>query len=266
VRLDEADRDLQTAGRLGPKGWASPIVGLGSAAAIKNDMDTAIAYYNKAVELRPNDWFILNTRGIYSYLNGDLRHAKADLERAIALGPDTNFPYAFSAMIMLHEGQLDTAKKLLETMLTKFPDPTFGNRILEAFFGDKIPDAIGPTISGTGNLILGQYDNVVQNTKAALAVNDKLADVYFLQGFAQCNLKQYAEAQESYTRGIEIDPSFVALYFLRSETRLRQGNTSGALEDISVVQKSPQAPAFASFVTAATAGKLGCENFFTFTP
>jgi serine/threonine protein kinase/tetratricopeptide (TPR) repeat protein len=262
--FDDGRRDAQTALRLGPDQWAGPLYLLGNDAFFLGDLDEAISYYSRVVDLRPEDWFAVNYRGALHYLKGEYDLAKADYERSFALGPKANFPYAFSAMIALREGRMADAAALMKTVLTKFPDPAFGNRIILAVYGDEVPIIFGPTFSAFGNLILGQYDRVVRDTEVALTINDQLVDLYFMQGFAYCNLKEYAAAEAAYTRGLETDPDFIVLYLLRAEVRAKQNNLGGAFEDVGTAQASELGDALAEVIAASQSGALSCENFFSY--
>ena len=260
---DGARRDLETALRLGPTQWVAPLWGLAMDASLFSaHLDEAISYLDQIVELRPEDWFAVNYRGALHYLKGEYDLAKADYERAIALGPETNWPFAFSTMIALHEGRMADAVALMDTALTEFPDPSFANRVTLAMYGEECPVIHVPALSAFANLALGQYDAVVRDTNDALAINDQLADLYLMQGFACCNLHDYPAAEAAYTAGLELDPGFVVLYLLRADVRLHQQDLTSAFEDLGAVRDSELGEAFAKYIEAAISGELSCENFF----
>jgi len=133
--------------------------------------------------------------------------------------------------------------------------------------------------SAAGNLAIGNYLNVVgysetglgmlgqlssanppPSPEVALQARAMVADLNFMRGFAQCNLRKYAEAEKSYSDGIDADPDFTLLYLLRAETRLKQQNQDGAGEDLAAVQQSRLGSVFAPDLAAAQAGKLSCET------
>ena len=165
-------------------------------------------------------------------------------------------------MLALRDGRIDAAKDLINTVLKRYPDPTIGNRTLAGLFGEQVPNLFGPTFAAFGNLVLGQYNAVLRDTEAALLVNDRLPDLYFMQGYAHCNLQNYPAAEAAYTRAIELDPSFTVLYLLRAEARQKQGDLFGAQADIATVQQSNQQTQFAPLVTQALTGQLSCKTFF----
>ena len=263
---EDARRDARTSQSLGPPGWTSPGYQVGVSAFLTGNYTDTLHAFDAIVERRPNDWFPATFRGAMRYMGGQIGPAKADLEHAVALGPDANFPYVFLTLIALREGRVDDARALTQTILRAFPDPSYAARILTAFYGPNVPNMFGPTFAAFGNLTLGQYESAATNAQAAIAQNPQLADLYFMQGFAACNLHRNEEAEVAYSRGLELAPDFALLHLLRAEVRLKQGNSDGALEDLGAAQQSPQAPLLAPLIAAAQEGKGGCETFLSGAP
>lgn len=258
---DDARRDAQTAQRLGPEGWTSPLYILGNDALLSSDIDRAISYYSEIISLRPDDWFPLSYRGALYYLKGDYDHAKIDFDSAIALEPNENFPYVWAVMLALHEGRVKNAMLLMNTILVEYPDLSLAKRIVEATFGDSVPHIFGPLLSGIGNLMIGQYYAVIQDAEATIAVNDQLPDPYFMQGFAYCNLGNYPDAEAAYTRALELEPGFMLVYLLRAEVRQAQGDLAGALADVELVRNSDQAEPLAMLLEQAPEAGVSCRTF-----
>ena len=263
--FDDSLQDAETAARLGPPNWVTPLIMKANRGLFLGNFDEAIAYYDQVIAQHPDDWSALNQRGAMLLLKGDFKAAKADLDHAVALDPPVNLPYVWSAMLALHEGRMDDAKRNLVTVLLKFPDPTFGERIVRAFVGE-VPNIFTPALSAFGKLTLGQYNDAIQAAEAGLKINPQFTDLHMMEGLAYCNLDKLDEAEAAYTKAIEIEPDFVLLYLLRADVRLRHNNAQGAAEDIAFIQQSPQAQALAPYVAAAQTGKLTCRNMFTFQP
>ncbi|MBN1681029.1 MAG: tetratricopeptide repeat protein [Anaerolineae bacterium] len=261
---DEALRDIETAQRLGPDTWAAPAYLLGMVASGQDDLGQALIYYDRVVELLPDDWFVRSYRGALHYLLGHYDQARVDLEYAVELGPKANFPYLLLLILGLREGDLTGVPALFDAAVTKFPDPQFSNRMLQALFGGQVPNLWGPVLAALGNLVLGQYDDALVQIEAALAVDDRLPELYMGQGMVYCNLRDYEAAEEAYTRGIALDPDLVALYALRAEVRNRMGDTAGVLQDGAVVLESDVGSSFAPLLEAGLAGEWSCETFFSY--
>jgi tetratricopeptide (TPR) repeat protein len=260
---EDAARDARTASRLGPDGWTCPPTMLSFVDFLTGDLEAALSYADRAILSGPDDWFEFVWRGSLYYFAGEYKLAKADFDRSIALGPKANYPYVFATLIALREGRVADASSLIETILIEFPDPTHGHRVLIATFGDTVPNFLSLTYSAFGNLILLQYEEAVEEAEAALAINDRSSGLCFMQGFAYCNLGNYAAAEAAYTRGLEIDPSFVLLHLLRAEVRLRQNDMASATEDLNAVRDSDQGDVLGGLVEAAISGELSCESLFS---
>jgi serine/threonine-protein kinase len=263
-QVEKAARDIATAERLGPPNWTMPLYMRATQFASTNDAEGAIENFNKIVALHPDDWFVYSYRAILYYLLGQYDQAQADCDQAIALGPTANFPYVVSGLLALRDGQLDRLRQDFTTVITEFPDPSLSLRLIDAIYGDEIPYVFGPMFSAAGNLLLGQYEQAVADSQMALEINDQIADLYLLQGMAYCNLRDYPAAEAAYTQGLTLDPTYIVLYALRSEVRLRQGDRRGTLEDAVKVRQSALADTFGPVIEEGLRGNWTCEDFFTF--
>jgi serine/threonine protein kinase/tetratricopeptide (TPR) repeat protein len=261
---DKALRDVETARRLKPDGWATPYYLGGYYALYINDLDTALQEDDKIVALRPDDWFAYFSRGGVNHLLGRYDDAWPDLEQAIALGPDVNFPYIPAALIALRQGRFADAQDLVNLTLKTFPDPSLSARLIHAIYGERANFVLVPMLSAASYLVLGQYDAAVTDSQRALAMDDQDSDVYLVEGLAYCNLGDLADAEQAYTRGIDADPTFTMLYALRAEVRARQGDVPGSLHDSLAVQQSDQADVYAPLMAAGVAGDWTCEKMFSF--
>ncbi|MBI1258820.1 MAG: protein kinase [Chloroflexi bacterium] len=252
-------RDIGTAQKLGGSSWTSPYYLLGNDAVQKGNYDDAIADFTRIINARPNDWFPPTFRGGLYYLKGDYADAKTDLDRAIALHPNANFPYPIATLIALREGRISDARQYMHTVLTDFPDPTAATRIIEAIYGDQNALIWGPIYSAFTNQVIGQYQNVVRDTQAALALDSHISDLYVMQGFAYCNLHEYPEAETAYTQGLSIEPGYPLLFLLRAEVRKDQNNVVGALADAAAARQANLSAEFNALLDDQT---TTCENFW----
>jgi serine/threonine protein kinase/tetratricopeptide (TPR) repeat protein len=252
--------DALTAMRLAPDDYMMPPYILGNIALAENDYPTALSYFDQIVENRPEDWFIVNFRGGANYLLGNYDAAYSDVQRAIELGPDANFPYMLLLMLSIRKGDILQAQNAMRTALDLFPDPSFGSRIVASTFNDQFPIVFAPIFSAFGHLSLAQYDKVLTSVEEAIAIAPELSDLYLMRGFAYCNLGDYAASEAAYTQAIELDENFTALYVFRAEVRLRQGNFLNAGADASHVLRSPDSELWLPIMSAAQSGEITCEN------
>ncbi len=265
--FEGALQDAQSAQRLGPDDWVEPLYIFVNIALFDGDIDTAITHLNRIIARRSDDWFPVYTRGSLHYLKGDYALAQADIDRALALDPQANFPYAFALMLALRDGRIDDTEALIGETLDLFPNPTLGNRILTATFGEDLPKNFpidyGNTLSAFGNVLLGQYEAAIDDAEAALVVSPDRAELYMIQGLAHCNLRDYAAAEMAYSRAIENDPDLAVLYLLRAEARKKLGGTNlvGALSDFAVARRAELGDEFAQLVEDGFNDIVTCENF-----
>jgi tetratricopeptide (TPR) repeat protein len=263
--LISAQQDIETATKLTSNNWGAALFLQANNQLFSGDLVTSITTMNEVIRLNSKDWWAYNIRGSDYLLLGDLSSARADFASAIVLEPTANFPYLYSSLVAIQEGRLEDAKVFLATALQKFPDPTYGEKIVYAFTGTKTDYPHLDALSSYGRLILGQYSEAI-----AIADNGiktvPLPSLYFIKGTAQCNLKQYPEAEDSYTKGLEIDPNFGLLYLLRADVRTKLGNRDGAQSDLVLLQSTNQFALFAPYLQNTQPGALNCENLFATTP
>jgi serine/threonine protein kinase/tetratricopeptide (TPR) repeat protein len=261
---DKALRDVETARRLQPDNWATPYFIGGYYAMHSSDFAKALQEDDQIVALRPDDWFAYFSRGSLNYLLGDYDAARPDLEQAITLGPDVNFPYIPAALIALRDGRFADAQNLIDLTLKTFPDPSLSTRLMYAIYGEQANFVLLPMFSAASYLVLGQYDTAVTDSQRALALDGQRSDAYLVEGLAYCNLGDLAGAEQAYMGGIDADATFTMLYALRSEVRARQGDAAGSLQDMQMVQQSDQAAVYAPLMAVGVAGDWSCEKMFSF--
>ncbi len=226
-------------------------------------IEQAIGYYTTIIAMRPDDWFALFFRGAVYYELQQYAQAQADIQAAIALEPNANFPYVYAALLALREGRIDDAGAHINAMLTQFPDPAYMNRLIHATLGEGVLSNYGNVLSAFTNLVLRDYEAVIEDTTRSLQLNHASIDLAWMRGMAYCAQRTYEAAESDYTRAIEHDPDFLLAYLLRADVRRRQYNYAGADDDFAVIRGSDQGDAFQPMIRAIRAGDLGCDNFFT---
>ncbi|MBZ0286505.1 MAG: hypothetical protein K8I30_02745, partial [Anaerolineae bacterium] len=269
-QFDDSLQDAHTAERSGPADWPVPLFLEANVPFANNDVDTGIGLYDRIIELRPDDWFPYSMRAAFYYLKDDLEPAKADYSRAIALKPNANFPYVISAMISLREGRMADARAYMDTILHEFTDPLFASRITTVAFGDQSKNPFGSIFAAFGYLVLDQYDQLIRSAETALSLDGSLSDLYALEGYAYCNLRQYREAEAAYAKGIEMKPDVPIGYALRAEVRIKQLNAAGAYADAArareLIQETGKGAELEAYIAAGLLLQVGCTNFWDWSP
>ncbi|HML23352.1 MAG TPA: tetratricopeptide repeat protein, partial [Aggregatilinea sp.] len=258
--MDDAKRDLETARRLGPEHWTMPQLLLST---MSDNLNEVFDLFDEIITERPDDWFPLFFRGAIYYQSGAYDIAQDNIEQAIALAPDANFPYIYGALLAMHQGRLDDAGTMIRTILEDYPDPDFMNRLIAAFFGSNALSSYGYKLSAFGNMVLGRYDAVMEATDSGLEYFSRDVDLYVIQGFAECALGDYAKAERSYTSAIGLEPDFTLIYLLRAEVRRKQRNFTTAAADLQSATQSIHGQEFLPLSEAVRQGTVGCGNFFS---
>lgn len=260
---EKADQDLDTAARLSNDKWYASYVLRAGRYFIANDPEPGIAHLDQVVDKNPTDWFMPYLRGTLYFLNKDYAAAEADYETANQLDPSMNFPYISLSQLAIRQGQLERAADLMSTLLANYTDPSLINRILLGIYGLEGNEGALYTfqLSAYGNFIAGQYDAAVDDVDAALRIDPKSVDLFFLKGISLCSLEEYEAAEAAYTEGIKLDPDFIVLYLLRAEVRSAQKDLAGALEDVNFVRASELGPQLEPFIEMGLTGEFSCKDF-----
>jgi tetratricopeptide (TPR) repeat protein len=271
-RVEASRRDFETARRLAHSAdptWASPLYGMGWNFLFAGDLKGARQTFDDLAIARPNDYMAVGFRGLMAYFDGDLVAGKADLERSIALGPTTNYPYLGATLIALREGRVADVQRYANVVVTEFATPTLTRRILGAAFGDVNTASalfIGPFVAGGTNLLLAQYEQTISDVDQALqsTVKFQVADLHLVRGVALCSLGRYAEAEAAYSEAIKLEPEYGLLYLLRAESNRMQGDLLGAAADAPPALRFSPSDEYLALARAGLEGRVTCRNFFTF--
>ncbi len=248
-------QDMRTAIQLTPELWAMPHYLLSFDAYFTNgDVAGALVAADQVVLAQPDYWNSYYWRGQVHYFAGNYPAVHEDAQRAIELGADTNLPYLLKLVMLMREGDLLAGAETAETIFVRFPDPEAANRMLDTLYSSEESRYTGLIPAAVSNLLLGQYERALANIELALTSNDRISDIYLVQGVAQCNLGDFAAAQAAFSQGIGLEQDYTLLYVLRADTRRWQNDLPGMLADLVMVAQSEQAAAFAPYLPLLQAG------------
>lgn len=264
--LPEARQDIATAQSLGPEDWVIPqFMRVNDLVFFQQDFESAIPYFTEIIEQRPNDWHYRTFRGALNYITGDYDTARIDVEIALANNPAANWIYPVAIGLALRDADFLRTQQLFAESKANFRNPALIERVLIVSFNeDTVHTSFVPFLGGFTNLTLGRWTSLIADMDEAIALGLDIADVHFMRGFAYCNQGDYVNAEEAYTRAIELDPDLTFLYLLRTEARFRQGGLSmgGALQDFAHIVNSEQAELYAPLTSHGIElmNDLSCEN------
>jgi serine/threonine-protein kinase len=131
----------------------------------------AVAAYQKAIDLAPDDWRWPSRLGADEFRSGNFKDAIVQFQRGVDLAPDNAIAYLNLAIANMDSGKLEEARKYLETSLKIAPDP----------------DAYAAL--GTVFMLDGKYDDAAAMEMKSIQLNpnnynawDNLAVVYAWSG------------------------------------------------------------------------------------
>ena len=218
----------------------------GNAAYKKRDFDTAIANYDKAIELDPEDVSFLNNRAAANLEKGDYVACISDCDTAIEKGRSTRADYTVIAKAMTRKGNAlvkqgeleaaidtyqrsltehrtadtlkrlnDTEKKLKDAQQAAYLDPVKGDEARErgnTFFKEqKFPEA-------------------VKEYTEAIARNPNDHKAYSNRSASYTKLTAFNEALKDAEKCIDIDPTFVKGYTRKGHVQFFTKQYDEALE------------------------------------
>ena len=253
-KFDESTDSVNVAKSRGLQDWTTPFVFNANRDLFMGDSAGAIEAFGQLIDAQPSDWYPYTMRGYLYLIQGKLELAKADIDQALALNPQENWPYTWAISIALREGRLSDALQYLTEASKKFPNVSAGENAAMIIGAEKI-NPFTPALSAFWSMSQGQFHSAIKYADASLQINPYFTDVYFVKGFSACNLGNYAEAEAVYTKALELEPKYYLLHLLRAEARLRQNNLPGAQEDGIVVMASQQPE-----LLMALQNKTSCET------
>jgi len=119
-KLDEAIADFNQAIKLAPD-QADPYLNRGTALEAKGEYRAAIADYNRVLAANPEDAFAYNNRGNAEGGLGHWATALEDFQQATAIAPNFAFAQANTALALYELGEKEEAIKTMRRLVKKYP-------------------------------------------------------------------------------------------------------------------------------------------------
>ena len=188
----------------------------------KRELDDAIAYYTKAIELDPADISITSPAyyncGLAYYGKGEVERAIVDYTRAIELNP--NFDAAY-----YNRGVVHYEKKAFEHAITDYTRAIELNPNFDAAYNNR----------GLAYTELRDYNGAINDFDRAIEINPNNANAYNNRGVAYVRQGKYHRAVHDYNRAIELN--YVLAYFNRGEALLHLGEWEKAKSDLTTAEE-----------------------------
>jgi len=178
------------------------------------DDEQAIADYDQAIALKPDDAVAYNNRGAAYADKGDLAHAIADYEQAITRKPNFAVAYNNRGLAYADKGDLDHAIADYDQAIALKPDFAWAYVNRGAAYDDK-----------------GDLDRAIADFSQAIALKPDVAEAYYNRGVAYADKGDLAHAIADYDQAIALQPDFAAAYVNRGVAYADKGDLAHAIAD-----------------------------------
>ena len=189
-------------------------IALGNAYKIEGDYNQALANYNQALKLKPDDWEALSNRGALYVASKDYKRAITDLDRALSLRPLSEAAFNNRAMAHAALGELnqsiDDASRAIE-IRPEFAE-AYRNRA-DAFRAQN------------------DFTHAMADYNAAISLKNDYADVLVNRGSLYRLLGDNQRAALDYDEAIRANPRHAQAYNNRANLYLSQRRIDMALQD-----------------------------------
>ena len=215
--------------------------------ARRYDYGGAIADYDKAIEIDPENADLYFSRALFKNARADEEGALADYDKAIDLNPEHANAYNNRGDVKRaldeYQGALADYNKAIE--LNPEYALAYNNRgIIRRALGDRqgaledydkaleIDPSNADAYSNRGNAKRARGDDKgLADYDKALEIDPSNALMYSNRGTAKDTLGDHKGALADYDKALEIDPSNALMYSNRSTTKRALGDYQGALAD-----------------------------------
>ena len=180
----------------------------------------AIADYNKAIRLKPNEANIYTIRGFAKTKLGLHATAISDFDKAIQLKPDYAIAYTCRGI----------AKAALEQHFAAILDYDRAIKL-------KPDDAITYTNRASSKAALDQYLAAISDYDIAIKLKSNDAKIYYNRGTVKGRLGEHSSAISDFTEAIRIKPDDAASYYNRGISKAALGQYLAAISDYNIAIK-----------------------------
>jgi tetratricopeptide (TPR) repeat protein len=205
---------------------------VGGAFYTLKDHDNAIVFYDKALEISPNNVDILNNKGLALSAIGRNEEAIECYDKAIEIEPQNIAPYINKVFALADLGRneqaIECCDKAIEINLQNITHIYFVKGIILSKLGRKeeaiecydkaieIDPPFGAYINkGLALSAIGRNEEAIECYDNEIEINPQYADAYFNRGISLYAIGRKEEAIASYDKAIEINPKYADAYFNR---------------------------------------------------
>ncbi|WP_249267949.1 tetratricopeptide repeat protein [Microcystis aeruginosa FBCC-A68] len=183
--------------------------------AMGKEYEQAIASWDRALEIKPDDpdaWFI---RGFALYNLGRFEQAIASYDQALEIKPDDPDAWFIRGFALYNLGRFEQAIASYDQALEFKPD------YHQAWYGRG---------NALGNL--GRFEQAIASYDQALEFKPDYPDTWDNRGYVLTCMGRYKDALESCDRAIKINPNYANAYYNKAVCYGLQNNVELAIENL----------------------------------
>jgi Flp pilus assembly protein TadD len=187
-----------------------------------NFSSKAIAFFDRAIAIDPNNTSHYQLRGVAWSRMGDPQRASADWDKALALAPNDPNPHLYRGVDALKRGSGDEAIRCFEIALEKNPSFATAHRHLSSVHEQQgnvdratehanraveigSDDARAHSHRSYLHFRRGAFEHALKDAKRAIRLDSRLATAYVVRGHALAALGQRLQAADSYREAMELE-------------------------------------------------------------
>ena len=184
------------------------------------DLDNAILFYEKVIELDPKDADAYHNLGVAYHHKGEIDKAIPLFEKAIELNPKFSQAYYNLGVAYLKKGIDEKAIPILEKAIKVNP------KYSDAYFALGVAYVHLGVVDGTK----GNIRKAISLYEKAIKVNPKYSDAYVDLGDAYEDKGNLDKAISLYEEAIELDPGNSSAYYDLGDAYGEKGSTEKKIE------------------------------------
>ncbi|MCP4539369.1 MAG: tetratricopeptide repeat protein [Chloroflexi bacterium] len=178
----------------------------------QGELAQAVAEFEKAIELAPNDDEAHRNLGTAYGEQGKWEESVAAYEQAIEINPDYGEAYADMTGAYFYVGKLAEATAAGEKGIELAPDYATAYNNLGIVYGSQ-----------------GEIDTAIPLFEKAIELDPNDAQAHYNLGFSYENMEQLSEAIAEYQEAVRVDPNYVDAYENMGTVHARQGQYEEAI-------------------------------------
>ncbi|MEJ2732616.1 MAG: tetratricopeptide repeat protein [Anaerolineae bacterium] len=220
---------------------------LGNACYALGQYQRALAHFNRASELMPNNLEALVNRAVVNMDLGRYQSSLQDLEQSLKLG-ENHWAYLYRAMVQERLGEERRAQENYTRAIRLKPElieAYYRRGLLYAKAGEyekafqdesRVLELDGGharayTARGVARAALGDSQWALNDLDKGCTLAPQSCRAFYNRGLVRHELEMYSEALADFSRAIELDPQFSPVFMARGEAHAAMGEHWEAIAD-----------------------------------